>query len=487
MSAKIFYVGQPNEVAHHAAPLQSHLPISIADTDVVAQTASAGDVAIFYSEHFDRFRTLCMTLKARGVATLYAIDGILEWRNAWENKVDELACPWTMRPCLSHIVATIGPRQTAILNSWGNARQTITIGLPRLDPLATSFLQSLDDTNETFGKGTTSATTVGQHKPENLSASVCSQSTFRILVMTAKCPGFTPQQIETTRLSLAAIQAQLQSTIVEGKSVEIVWRLSGDLPEQLGVVNAGTAGQSSQLPDLLCNVDAVITTASTAILEAMLVDRPVAILDFHNTIAYTDAAFRISHASQILPIVQQMTHWDKHSAKRQMQHYFLNEALASDGRSTQRMVALIKAMQDVALTQCQQNKPLCLSNIQLSQAIPDIDSVQNFEHTHLFPNKLSVSDLNLIQWQTYAAQLERENERLSGLVIQAHHAYESMQSNAFMRTFLATHRFVSEKILRRTDAMSMPEDVVHPIEVELGPDLVPVDSSVDPRDAGESK
>jgi hypothetical protein len=62
-----------------------------------------------------------------------------------------------------------------------------------------------------------------------------------------------------------------------------------------------------------------------------------------------------------------------------------------------------------------------------------------------------------------------------------------MQSNAFMRTFLATHRFVSEKILRRADAMSMPEDVVHPIEVELGPDLVPVDSSVDPRDAGESK
>ena len=100
--ASIFFAGQPHEVAHHAAPFRDQLDVKVADADVVLQQAQRGDLVIFYSEHFERFRECCQQLKSRNVATIYMIDGILEWRNAWENKPDEIASPYAMRPALSH-------------------------------------------------------------------------------------------------------------------------------------------------------------------------------------------------------------------------------------------------------------------------------------------------------------------------------------------------------------------------------------------------
>lgn len=130
---KIYYVGTEQEVAHHARPLQQHLDISIVGPDQIVEQAVAGDLAIFYSEHFDRFRNAVQKLKTLGVATLYAIDGILEWRNAWENSKIEPACPWTMRPVLSDKVVCIGNQQARILASWGNTEKIEVVGIPRFD------------------------------------------------------------------------------------------------------------------------------------------------------------------------------------------------------------------------------------------------------------------------------------------------------------------------------------------------------------------
>ncbi len=110
----IFFVGTQTEVGHHASPLQKRLAnVVVAPPEDVLSTARPADLAIFSSEHFDRFRDACCQLKQRDVATLYLIDGILEWRNAWDNRKNEPACPWTMRPVLSHKVACIGPSQRA--------------------------------------------------------------------------------------------------------------------------------------------------------------------------------------------------------------------------------------------------------------------------------------------------------------------------------------------------------------------------------------
>ena len=90
---QIYFVGDEAEVAHQVAPLEPFLNLQIASPDEVLRIARPGDLAIFFSEHFHRFRNAWYQVHQAGCLTLYAIDGILEWRNAWENREDEPACP----------------------------------------------------------------------------------------------------------------------------------------------------------------------------------------------------------------------------------------------------------------------------------------------------------------------------------------------------------------------------------------------------------
>ncbi len=186
----IFYVGTEPEVAHHARPLVQRVPIRIAPPDAVTNEARPGDLAIFFSEHFERFRTAIHELQRRNVATLYAIDGILEWRNAWQNRETEPACPWTMRPILCHKAACIGASQARTLSAWGNADKVEVVGIPRLDHLRP------------------------ESSPEDrVSPEYRSGQPFRLLVMTAKWPGFTKsqrQQIAQSSMSKIGHNASAQ-------------------------------------------------------------------------------------------------------------------------------------------------------------------------------------------------------------------------------------------------------------------------------------
>ena len=80
MSQTVFFAGTHDEVAHHAAPLQSGISYEIVEPDQILERSKPGDLVVFFSEHFDRFRAACQQLRTNNVATLYMIDGILEWR-----------------------------------------------------------------------------------------------------------------------------------------------------------------------------------------------------------------------------------------------------------------------------------------------------------------------------------------------------------------------------------------------------------------------
>ena len=129
-TSNVFFVGTSAEVEHHIQPVADSLKVRIVGADEIVSVAKPGDVAMFFSEHFDRFRQSITELKQNNVATIYMIDGILEWRNAWENRPDEVACPFAMRPVLSHKVACIGENQARVLNGWGNAGKTEIVGVP---------------------------------------------------------------------------------------------------------------------------------------------------------------------------------------------------------------------------------------------------------------------------------------------------------------------------------------------------------------------
>ena len=73
MVQKIYFVGTHAEVAHHAAPIEEIMPLEIVSASEVVEKAKRGDLAVFFSEHFDRFRDCVIQLKSKNVATLYMI------------------------------------------------------------------------------------------------------------------------------------------------------------------------------------------------------------------------------------------------------------------------------------------------------------------------------------------------------------------------------------------------------------------------------
>jgi len=327
----VHYLGDPDSIGHHAAPLRRRLEVSVAPSDQVIRQARPGDVAVLCSEHFETHREAVGELRRRRVATVYAIDGILEWRNAWENAPDERACPWTMRPCLADKVAVIGPSQARVLAAWGNADRLELVGVPRFDDLVarrpdpTATLERIRDAK-----------------------------VLRVLVMTAKTPGFTPEQIETTARSLADLRDYFSAAAANGSAerprFEVSWRLTAGLEERLGVRNALDDLTGNDLAARLGRADLVVTTPSTAMLEAMLLGKPVALLDYHGVPSLVPAAWQITDADRIAPTLESMTLRDASGSRRwAWQQALLDDALWSRPDATDRMADLLIELHREAL------------------------------------------------------------------------------------------------------------------------------------------
>ena len=76
--------------------------------------------------------------------------------------------------------------------------------------------------------------------------------------------------------------------------LEPVWRLTFELEARLGVRNELSDDTGAELARMLGEVDALITTPSTCMLEGMLHSIPVALLDYHGCPSYVPAAWSIT-------------------------------------------------------------------------------------------------------------------------------------------------------------------------------------------------
>ena len=335
MKRRVYFVGSEAEVAHHAAPLFNVDSFSthIMDAENVVAKAEAGDVAIFFSEHFDRFRQAVAELKAKRVATIYLVDGILEWRNAWENSNDEPACPFTMRPVLCDKVAAIGSSQARVLAGWGNGGKIEVVGIPRIDQLAEDW-----------------------RKSDGHQASQCS-APLRILVATAKTPGFTPNQVETTTRSLADLKAYFDcNPVIEGRTLQVKWRLTAGLDSKIGVENSLSDLSGRELHDAIADCDAFITTPSTSMLEAMLQQKPVALLDYHQCPDYVQAAWTIHCVDAIEPTLNKLA--KPESSRLHFQNALVFDSLQIAQPATDRLVQLIQLMFNACDQQLPSNNSL---------------------------------------------------------------------------------------------------------------------------------
>ena len=277
--------------------------------DPVALLDAKPDLVLCVNDYpYDIVRCLDAARQA-GIPSLTLQDGILEWRCQFENPLFAAGGGAPQhQPVMADKIACLGHQSARQIAAWGNAAKVEVTGMPRLDHLL--------------------------RRP----ATAVSSPGHRILVMTAKNPGFTPAQRELTLRSLNDVKTYLESK----PDVTVLWRVSGSVAAALQVENQMNEISSLELAAVIERADAVITTPSTAMLEAMLLGRPVAALDYHNVPRFVPTAWTISAASHIEPVVMELLH--PLATKKAFQCDCLADCLECDGPAAARVAVLIRRM-----------------------------------------------------------------------------------------------------------------------------------------------
>lgn len=277
-------------------------------------------LVICFDEHYCEIGAAIAALKEQRIPVLQVMDGILEWRRTWEYTrdgvpVNGIANPLN-QPALADKIACLGYRDARILSAWGNTGKCEIVGAPRLDGLLKRRIQRLAEGP------------VGRRTNQKQ----------RVLVMTAKTPGFTPEQVDRTLRSLGEVKRVLGAI----GEIEVIWRLTQSLDAQLGIVNKVSDLTGGELHQVLSQVDAVITTPSTSMLEAMLLGVPVALLDYHNCPHYFESAWNIGASEHILDTVHSML--ARRPERMFHQEFLLEEQLQCRVLATARLAKLIEHM-----------------------------------------------------------------------------------------------------------------------------------------------
>lgn len=248
----------------------------------------------------------------QGIPTLILADGILEYRNTWEHP--QLVPGAIFQPVLGHKIACLGRSQAHILESWGNLGQCEIVGAPRFDNYA-----GLKRRQRKAGEP------------------------FRVLVMTALTPYFTDEQHEHVRQSLLDLKNFFAGTrTIDNVQIEPIWRVTKGLDVEIGVDSVITDLTGRQLADVLQSVDAVITTPSTSMLEAMLLGLPVAVLDYCNCPHYVQPAWRITAPEHVASTLGELL--DPPAPKMLFQDTTLHDALECTTPAAPRLLLLAAGM-----------------------------------------------------------------------------------------------------------------------------------------------
>jgi len=299
---------------HHAEPLREYFgDRMVIEGDYSPERVAQHnpDLVITFEASNPQRGLVVAEMVRRNIATLLIMDGIQEWRNTWSRTRGVRKRPLN-QPVLAHKVACLGRLDARLYESWGNVGKCEVVGAPRLDDL------------------------VKQHFP--MRTTPIEGRPMRLLVMTARTPGFTPEERDITLQSLKDLRDHLSTR----EDIQVIWRLSKGLHVELKVKNTFNSATGEELHQLLPQVDAVITTPSTAQLEAMLVGLPVALLNYHLVPVYTPAAWEIKCAQHIEKVLEDLR--NPPLERMLYQDFCLHDALECYTPALPRLIELIETM-----------------------------------------------------------------------------------------------------------------------------------------------
>ena len=331
--------------------------------------ADAGIVVTHMHYRWEEISALRRIYETTQVPILILADGVLEYRNTWENP--GVADGSVFQPLIGHKLACIGHSQARIVESWGNVGKCEIVGLPRLDRVANS-----------------------QYLP------VQSDGPFRILIATANTPAFTPAQREKVVESLDLLRQRFDvNSTVNGRPVEIIWRLTDGLEKDIGSPSGpDPLRKPMPLTDAIEIADAVITTPSTLYLESVLKRRPTAILDFNNSPVYVPSAWTITAPAHFNAVICELE--NPPAAKMLYQRSVLNDQLQLGQPARARLVELIDSMIRHGIEARNSGCPIEMPWRILSDPQYTIESVEpEFDPISLYPHNpvFGMTDVHRLQ------------------------------------------------------------------------------------------
>ncbi len=160
---------------------------------------------------------------------------------------------------------------------------------------------------------------------------------------------------------------------------------------------------------MLAEVDAVITTPSTVLLEAMLAQRPVAALDYHNRPRFVATAWTASAPSHLPELVGELL--DPPASRMLFQAECLRDSLRVDGPAAPRVARLISEMARLGRQARAAGTPLRLPAAMIGEAAAPTGGAPP-ALADLYPGQKAFSRAEPAELQARLARLEAENRRL---------------------------------------------------------------------------
>lgn len=342
--------------------------------DPVLLVSSKPDLVVCVNEHPYEIALCLDAARQASIPSLVLQDGILEWRCLYENPAFGAGGgpPWH-QPVLADKIACIGYQSARQIASWGNARKVEVTGMPRLDVL----LEQAAPPPRRPGQ--------------------------RILVMTAKKPWFTPGQKDVILRSLA----DLKEYFGKNPHLEVVWRVTKGLSETIGVQNTLHELSMADLSTVLSQVDAVITTISTAILEAMLFERPVAIIDYFNVPHFIPSSWTISSPEHIPAVITELL--NPPLSKTLFQQDCLRYCLRLDVQAASHVAELMFKMVGWAKNHAEAPLQFPSNLLNYQDSFPQVDQLHLSE---MYPEPELFKEDQVLALQVRLARLIKENEKL---------------------------------------------------------------------------
>ena len=358
------------------------------------------DLIVTVSDWRHDIARLLYDAKKRNIPTLLLQDGTLDWILQFEgDKYGGKGGPTHYHPILTDKIACIGAASARVISSFSGVESVEVTGFPKM------YDEILD-----------------AGKYNSLKRQSENESKKRTILITSPRQGWFS---DTQKSALIQALIDLKVFTDNRKDIKCIWRLSRNLASLIGVENSMKEKESFELVELIKESDIVISAQSTVVLEAMLYNKPVAIIDYLNSPQFYNTAWFINHRDQISKCINDMLKVPPQ--KMLFQEFQLRDNLSLDSDPIEQCGQLIDSM--VRYKKSTNSTIFPTNMLRFNSPFPKIKTGNNLPL--FYPNVLAFKYNDVSRLQFLYNRLLHERKSGKSIVAQIKRVFSKLSNSLF--------------------------------------------------------